>query len=81
MPFLYLLAFLSKIVYLSFANISGSVGISSFHSSTAFVVVPFFFNALSTVATIASTRRRRKRWRFFWNLERRHGIFLDGSWL
>lgn len=60
-PFLYLLAFLSKIVYLSLANISGSVGISSFQSSTAFVEVPFFFRALSTVATIASTRRRRKR--------------------
>lgn len=78
-PFLYLLAFLSKIVYLSFANISGSVGISSFQCSTAFVVVPCFFNALSTVATMASIRRRRKRWRAFWNLERRHGIFLDGE--
>jgi len=40
MLFLYFFSFLSKIVYLSFGTISCSTGISSFHLSTAFVVIP-----------------------------------------
>ena len=76
MLFLYFFSFLSKIVYLSFGTISCSTGISSFHLSTAFVVIPCFDKALSTTATTLSTARNRLRCRAFWNLESRHGIFL-----
>ena len=76
MLFLYFFSFLSKIVYLSFGTISCSIGISSFHLSTAFIVAPCFANALSNTATTVSTALRRFRCRAFWNLDSRHGIFL-----
>ena len=76
-PFRYLFSFRSNIVYLSLGTISPSLGISSFHRSTAFVVSPFLASALSTVAMTASTARRRLRWRAFWGEERRQGIFLE----
>jgi hypothetical protein len=77
MLFLYFFSFLSKIVYLSFGTISCSTGISSFHLSTALVVMPCLDNALSTTATTVSTARNRLRCRAFWNFESRHGIFLN----
>ena len=56
MPFLYFLSFLSKIVYLSLGNISSSQGISLYHRSIAFAVIPpCFFKALLTVSTTLST--------------------------
>ena len=76
-PLRYFFSFRSKMVYLSLGTISSSHGISSFHLSTAFVVMPCLANALSTVATTVSTARRRFRCRAFWNLDSLHGIFLS----
>lgn len=78
-PFRYFRCFLSKIVYLSFGFISASVGISSFQTSTAFVIAPIDFKALSTVSTIRSTRIKRCRCLYFWCLESRQGVFLESS--
>lgn len=74
-PFRYLFSLRSKMVYLSFARISSSLGISAFHLSTDLVVSPFLASALSSVATTESTARRRRRCRRFWNLDSRHGVF------
>src|SRR5436305_9731563 len=65
-PFRYFFSFRSKIVYLSLGSISSSVGISFFHLSIAFAVIPCLDSALSTVRTTVSTSRRRFRWRAFW---------------
>lgn len=78
-PFLYFFAFRSNSVYLSFGSISSSVGISSFHRSTAAATMPCFASALSTQATMRSTRRNRWRWRYFCMLDMRQGIFLRQS--
>ena len=75
-PFRYFFSFRSNIVYLSLGTISRSIGISSFHNSTALVFIPCFASASSTVAMTASTARRRLRWRAFCGAESRHGIFL-----
>lgn len=77
MPFLYLFTFLSKTVYLSLGSISCSVGISSFQRSTFFMLNPVLASALSSVATMPSTCRRRSRWRYFWWRDSRQGIFLE----
>lgn len=76
MPFLYLFTFRSNTEYLSFGNISCSVGISTFHLSTFFIVCPCLASAVLSVVTKESTFRKRSRCRYFWWRERRHGIFL-----
>jgi len=76
-PFRYSLAFRSKRVYLSFASISASVGISAFHRSIAAIVSPpCFSSAVESVSTSLSTRCRRLRWRYFCGADMRQGIFL-----
>lgn len=75
-PFRYFFALRSNSVYLSLGSISASVGISSFHRSTAAATMPCFASALSTHATMRSTRRSRCRCRYFCMLDMRHGIFL-----
>ena len=60
-PFLYVFSFRSNIVYLSLGTISSSLGISFFHLSTAFAVIPFLANALSTIEMTSSTMRSRLR--------------------
>jgi hypothetical protein len=65
-PFLYLFTFRSNTVYLSFGSISCSVGISTFHLSTFFIVCPCLASAALTVATRESTFRKRSRCRYFW---------------
>ena len=77
MPFRYFFSFRSKMVYLSLGSISSSRGISVYHRWTAFVVSawPFLCRAVLTTSTTLSTSRRRLRWRDFWGLDRRHGLF------
>lgn len=54
-PFLYFFSFRSKMVYLSLGNISSSRGISAYHLSIAFALIPWFFNAVLRVSTTLST--------------------------
>jgi hypothetical protein len=63
-------------VYLSLGSISCSVGISSLHRSRAFSFTPWLANAVWTVEMTSSTARNLFLCRAFWNLDRRHGIFL-----